>query len=274
MNLFTGTLIFIIGATIGSFLSVVVYRLDQHQKKVVFSRSICPDCKKQIKWTHLIPIFSWLFLRGKCAYCGKKISFHYLALEILTAISFLAVFLKWNFITAAASTIDPTALNYFIDWEIFRMFFYYLIIFSFLIGIFFYDLINKEIPDKLSIPAIVIAFFGGLIFGIPSLSSMLIGGAVLFGFFALQLYFSKGKWIGGGDLRLGALIGVLLGWKLGLVALVISYLVGGLASLILLISNKVTRKSTIPFGPFLVIGTITTIFFGEKILNWYINLGL
>lgn len=272
MTLFTAIIIFILGSAIGSFISVVIHRIKTKQKGILFSRSACPACKKKIKWQHLIPVFSWIYLGGKCAYCGKKISSHYLLLELITGLLFVTTFLKLNFITGTPSLINPTIISYQIDWKIFQEFFFYAVEFAFLVSIFFYDLLYKEIPDKLSLPAIAIAIIGGLIIGTPSGLSMLIGAGILFTFFSLQFFLSKGAWIGGGDLRMGILMGVLLGWEKGLLALMLAYILGGIFSLALLISKKVTRKTAIPFGPFLVIGTITALFFGESIINWYLNI--
>jgi leader peptidase (prepilin peptidase)/N-methyltransferase len=138
-------------------------------------------------------------------------------------------------------------------------------------AIFFYDLRHKEIPDQFSLPAIAIAVIGILAFDptLQTAANMLIGGGMIFLFFFLQYFISKGTWIGGGDLRLGALMGILLswttgsyaGWLVGILGLVIAYLVGGVFSLILIATKKLNRKSTIPFGPFLVIGTVAAIFF-------------
>lgn len=271
MELLAASIIFILGAAIGSYLSVIIYRLANNQKGALFGRSMCPSCKKKIKWQHLIPILSWLFLRGKCAYCGKKISAHYIMLELLTGALFLISFLNWNFIESTPSIVNPQILDYSINWQILEKLTFYLIEFSLLIGIFFYDLLHKEIPDELSLPAIIIAIVGGLIFGIPTPLNMLLGGASIFVFFLLQFVLSRGTWIGGGDLRLGALMGILLGWEKGLLALVIAYLVGGLLSLFLLAGKKIQRKSKIPFGPFLVFGILIAIFWGERILEWYFN---
>jgi prepilin signal peptidase PulO-like enzyme (type II secretory pathway) len=271
MTLLIATIIFILGTAIGSFLSVIIYRIHKNKKGIIASRSICPSCKKKLKARHLVPVFSWLFLRGKCAYCREKISSHYLILELATGLLFLSAFLTWNFIEIIPSTIDPTFLNYEINWKIFEIFIFYIIVFTFLIAIFFYDLMYRKIPDKISLPAIAIAIAGGLILKTTPALSMLIGGFGLFAFFALQLIISKGKWIGGGDLRLGALMGVLLGWQLGLVALIIAYFLGSIVSIILLIQKKATRKTAIPFGPFLIIGIFIAIFYGKQILEWYLS---
>ncbi len=264
-------LIFILGTTIGSFLSVVLFRLKEKKQSIFFSRSMCPACKKQLKARHLVPIFSWLFLRGRCGYCGAKISIHYLILELVTGLIFLVTFLKFNFLMVIPSTINPEMFNYFLDWKTLEIFVFYIIEFSLLIGIFFYDLLYKEIPDQLSLPAIGIAIAGGLIFGSPQPLSMALGGVMIFLFFALQFVLSRGTWIGGGDLRLGAFMGVFLGWEKGLLALVIAYIVGAIVSLILMLGKKVNRKSQIAFGPFLVMAVVVCVFYGDVILNWYLT---
>lgn len=271
MTILLSAIIFIFGTVIGSFLSVVLYRLHAKKKGICLSRSICPACKKALKWNHLIPVLSFLFLRGKCGYCNKKISSHYVLLELFTGLLFLFTFLNFNFLEGVKSITDPLSFNYTINWTIFQTFIFYIIEFAFLICIFFYDLMYKEIIDRISIPAIAIAIAGGIVFSLVSIPSMLIGGIGIFAFFSLQLILSKGKWIGGGDLRLGALMGFLLGWQIGIIALMIAYLFGSIVSIILLISRKVTRKSEIPFGPFLVTGTLLGVFYGNEILNWYLN---
>lgn len=269
MTTIAAILSFVFGTIIGSFLSVVIHRVRHNKKGIIFSRSICPSCKKPIKARHLIPVFSWLYLRGKCAYCGTKISSHYIALELLTGLLFLAAFFQWNFIETIPSVVNPEFLSYTVNWEIFSIFIFYLIEFSLLMAIFFYDLMYKEIPDQFSLTAIVVAIAGGLIFGTPIWTSMLIGGAVVLGFFLIQFILSRGTWIGGGDLRLGLFMGVLLGTQKGVLALILSYLFGAVISLILLSQKKVHRKSAIPFGPFLIAGTLVSIFFGQEILDWY-----
>lgn len=271
MTLFVSILVFIFGTAIGSFLSVVIHRIRHKQKGILLSHSVCPSCKKKLKWRHLIPVLSWLFLRGKCGFCGKKISTHYFSLELITGLLFLLTFLVWNFVLEIPSTVNPELLNYAINWHLFETFIFYIILFTFLIGIFFYDLLYQEIPDRFSLPAIAVTIVAVLLLGLTPPLSMLIGGAGIFLFFLAQLVMSKGKWIGGGDLRLGALMGLLLGWKLGLIALIISYFLGSLASVILLIQKKANRKSAIPFGPFLVTGTVIAIFYGNQILSWYLG---
>lgn len=271
MNNIVSIIIFVLGSCIGSFLSVIIYRLHSKTKGSIMGRSICTSCKKKIKWPHLTPILSWLFLKGKCAYCGKKIGIHYLALELISGLLFLSLYLKFNFLQTIPSTLDAQLLSYAIDWNMLSKLTFHLIEMSLLMAIFFYDLLYQEIPDHFSIPAIIIAIAGGLIFGSPSLIAMAIGGAGILSFFLLQFLISKGAWIGGGDLRLGLLVGVYLGWEQGLLAIILSYFIGAIFSIYLMLKGKVERKSAIAFGPFMVLGIIISIFYGDPILNWYLG---
>ncbi|MBD3329929.1 hypothetical protein GF354_00185 [Candidatus Peregrinibacteria bacterium] len=271
MILITAILIFILGTAVGSFLSVVLYRIRNRKKGIFLSRSICPHCDKTLKWIHLVPILSYVFLKGKCAFCNKRISIRYFLLELITGLTFLAVFLQWNFVDEVYSIVDPDITNYLVNWATFEYFIFYLILSVFLIAIFFYDILYKEIPDRLSIPAIAIAIAGGLTVGTPEPLDMLIGGCAIFGFFGLQYALSKGKWIGGGDLRMGALIGVILGLYKSLGALAIAYIGGTILLLPLIILKKIHKKSEVPFGPFLVIATFIMLFFGDEIISWYLS---
>lgn len=263
MTPFTLIVSFVFGTIIGSFLSVVIYRDHKKMKMNMRSRSICPHCKEKIHPKYLIPIVSYMLIGGKCAYCKKKISPHYFFIEVVSGLTMAITFATWTFIQ-----VKPE-LNFMLI--PFLNFAFYATIFSFLIAIFFYDLSYKLIPDKFSLPAIAIATIGGLLLKTVTPLSMLAGGVGIFLFFAVQFYASKGRWVGGGDLRLGALIGVLLGWKLGLVALLMAYLIGSIVSLPLLLLKKVGRKTQIPFGPFLISGVFIAIFLGDKLVNWYMS---
>lgn len=254
MNPFTVFITFVFGTLIGSFISVLIHRIKYKKKGILLGRSMCPNCKKPLKWFNLIPIFSWIFQQGKCSKCKNKISIHYPLLEIITGLVFVTTLLTWDF------TSQKELLPHFI---------FYLAEFIFLIAIFFFDLLYKEIPDSFSLPAIAIAIVGGLLLKTVEPVSMLLGVLVVGGFFLIQFVLSKGMWVGGGDIRLGALMGTLLGLKMGAVALVISYVVGGFFAAYLMIAKKVNRKTQIPFGPFLITGLLTTLFYGKQILSIY-----
>lgn len=250
--IFTLTLLFfILGAAWGSFLSVAV-------KRTPTGRSHCPKCKKTLGAFDLIPILSYIILRGKCRYCKKPIPLYYPGLEIICGLTFVLVYLKFMPLTAAPVEQIGKLIAF-------------LTITTVLLFIFFYDLFKLEIPDKIILPSIA----GGFLLSLTPLIdasfwSGLIGasGAVIF--FGGQMIVSNGAWVGGGDLKLGAFMGFILGWKLLLVALITAYVIGGIVGLALIITKRADRKTAIPFGPFLVLGTFTAFFAGEYILNWFI----
>ena len=272
MTLLTAIIIAVFGAAVGSFLSVVVYRVHSGKKGILLGRSMCPHCKKPLKWKHLIPIFSFLFLGGKCAYCGKRIGKHYFGLEVLTALVFVLTFLSWNFIIETPSTIDPNLISYTIDWRIFETFVFYILEMGLMMAIFFYDLLYREIPDRFSLPAIALGILAAFLFGAPGIASIGIGLLIIAVFFGGQILLSKGAWLGGGDLRLGALMAVLLGWEYMVVAMIIGYLFGAFVSIVLLLGNKASRSTAIPFGPFLITGLLISLFLGEEIVNLYFKI--
>lgn len=238
--------IFIFGLIIGSFLNVVILRL-KNGGSIILGRSKCPKCKKQIVWYDNIPLLSFILLKGKCRACHKKISWQYFLMELATAILFLACYFKFGFNLEL------------IGW---------LVVASFLLIIFTYDLKYFLILDSVSIPAIIFIFLFNIWRG-EDFKKLLISGIIISGFFLLQYLISRGRWLGGGDIRLGFLMGVLLGIENGLLALFLSYLIGSLIGVILLVIRKKTWKSALPFGPFLVAGSIISLFFGTKIVDWY-----
>lgn len=248
---------FILGASFGSFASVIIHRIHNQEKGILLGRSKCPNCQKVLKALHLIPVVSWVAQKGRCAFCKKDISSHYPILELFFGLAFAFVYSQ--FPAHLGASIPQLA--------------FYLISISFLLLIFFYDLIYKEIPDSFSLTAIIITLLAKLISPelLPSLSSMLIGAAIVGGFFLIQFLVSKGTWVGGGDIRLGALMGVLLGWQHGITALILAYLLGGVISILLLIKGKVRGKTEIAFGPFLVTATFIVLFWGDSLIDWYLN---
>lgn len=248
MNIFLAA---IFGAIIGSFLSVVISRLHKGEKGIIAGRSHCQHCKTPLKAKNLIPIFSWLAQKGRCSACHKPISVTYPLLEISTALVF-------------ALTINHFGL------EITTLL--YLALFTLYIAIFFYDLLYMEIPDRFSLTAIVIAILISLTIKTPAISDALWGGAIGLGFFLAQFLISQGRWIGGGDLRLGALIGLSLGIKGTLVALFSAYMLGAIYASFLLISGKAAKNHQLPFGPFLIAGFAISLIWSQEIIDWYWNI--
>ncbi len=246
-------LIFIFGLCIGSFLNCFIWRL--HEKKKVTGRSMCTKCKQQIAWFDNIPVISFLNLRGKCRNCKKSISWQYPAVELVTAILFtLSFFLNYQI------QLDNIIL-------IFRDFF----LISVMIIIFIYDLRWYLILDIVSLPACAVILILNLVLGYEW-QNLLLSGIIGGGFFLIQFVISKGKWIGGGDIRLGLLMGLSLGWPNILVALFIAYILGSVIGVGLIIAKKKQLSSQVPFGVFLSIATIITLFWGREIIDWYLGI--
>lgn len=252
-------LILAIGIAFGSFLTMLIPRIYKEESGIFLGRSHCFACKKQLKARDLIPVFSYLWNRGKCRFCKQSISTLYPLIEITTGVVFALIY--WKFPFESVSELPLTA--------------FYLLISLILIFTFFYDLKYLEISDRILIPGIVIAIIGALSFGVtPNITSALIGMAIGVSFFLIQILISRGKWVGGGDIRIGAFMGALLGWQMVLAALVISYIIGSIVTIPLLLIGKEKLGNKVPLGPFLVTGTFVTIFAGEQIINWYLNLFL
>ena len=247
---------FLLGACIGSFLNVVIYRYNTGMS--INGRSQCFSCGRTLTWYDLIPILSWLWFRGKCRTCKSKISWQYPLVEICTALIFLAVFM-----------FDGLSVSLVFD----------LVIFSTLIVMTVYDIRHKIIPDGLvAIFAIVgllkmlaqIFFVSGHFVGVP-ISVLpwwdLLAGAIFFVPFYLLWLVSKGKWIGLGDGKLAIGIGTFLGFGLGLSAIMIGFWSGAIFGLIGLFfaRNKLTMKSELPFAPFLILGVLIVFFTGFNV---------
>lgn len=247
-------IVFLIGVSIGSFINVVVYRTNAG--KGLGGRSCCTQCHHVISWWELIPVIGFLILRGKCRQCRTAISAEYPLVEGVTGLLFLGIYARYVY----AIDIGPIdALQYMFRDMVFA---------SILITLFLYDLKYFLILDRFSLPAMGVAVGVNLWMGV-SLSSMLLAAAVVGGFFLLQFSISRGRWIGGGDIRMGVLMGLMLGWPLALLAVFFAYALGAIVGLFLLRSKKAEWKSHLPFGTFLAVGTLVTLVWGGPILHWY-----
>jgi len=275
LEILTYIFIAIFGLCIGSFLNCVIYRMEY--KKSLNGWSFCPHCKHNLSWLDLFPVFSWLFLKGRCRYCKKKISWQYPVVEISTALLFLII-LNFKF----------EILNQFEILKFLNPIFLFYIAGS-LVVIFVYDLKHYLIPDKVLFPAIIITFLYRLfgVLWIPAFAGMTRGGAgmtgskIIFlenyllatvvagGFFLLIFLISKGRAMGFGDVKLAVLMGLLLGLPNVLVALFLAFFIGAIICVILMAFQKKGLKSEIPFGPFLILGTFIALFWGEQIIQWY-----
>ncbi len=254
-------LIFILGLSFGSFLSVVINRLETNEKGIIFGRSHCVFCKKVLKNGDLIPLLSILILKGKCRFCHKKISYDYFFIELMTGLLAVLTFLKFPFLMDGV--FDGWQLLTFVLYFIFGLFF---------IGIFFSDLKNMEIPDLLLFPFMGVSLIGSLFIAKTGLLSIVIATVIALVFFGGQIVLSKGKWLGEGDLYLGLAMAFIFGWQQFLIAICLTYGIGAILSLGLIAGKKVTPKTQVPFAPFMVMGSVLTIFLGERILNWYLQI--
>lgn len=254
--------LFIIGAAVGSFTSVVIYRLHHKKKGILKGRSSCTNCETELKPLDLIPIVSFLSLRGKCRYCDKEISYMYPLLELIAGGLFALLFLKYPFFNDALQFSGT-------HFGMYLLYAFYLFVFVFT---FFFDLHYLKVSDEILLPAILIGLIATIAFPLtPHIWNALVGAGIAVAFFGSQYLVSKGTWIGLGDLRIGALMGVVLGWKLTIVALFLSYLSGSLVSIFIIARKKKFLGVKIPFAPLLVTGTLITMFFGDTILEWYLQ---
>ncbi|MBT4850419.1 prepilin peptidase [Candidatus Parcubacteria bacterium] len=252
--------IFILGLFVGSFLNVVVLRLHR-QESFVKGYSKCLFCGHRLYARDLVPLFSYLQLRGKCRYCKHGFSAQYPMVELATGLTFALVF----------TNIFPHFTQMTLVWQDWVQFFLWLTMTAFLIIVFIYDLKYYLILDVVVIPAAILAFIFNMLLGVNPLS-MLLAAVVGGGFFLIQYVVSKGKWIGGGDIRLGFLMGIILGWPQILTALFIAYVLGSLISVGLLLFSKKHMSDKVPFGTFLAIATFLTMLYGQQLVHWYMNL--
>ncbi len=246
-------LAFIIGSVLGSFLNVVIDRLSTG-RGIVGGRSYCEHCKKTLSPIDLIPIFSYLILRGKCRFCKKNIPKRLIIVESLTGITF--VFVMGLFMTQTITFLSAIFLA---------------VILWCLIGIFFADIEYGIIPDLL----VILSMVGSIAFLYEkhiSLTNHLYAGLGALLFFLFLFVVTKGRGMGFGDVKFSFVLGFLLGFPSVLVALYIAFLTGALVSIILVVWRKLHFfGSTIPFGPFLVASVVISLFWGEKILQIFIG---
>lgn len=271
----------ILGLAIGSFLNVVAMRYDPEKDvfdlKNLGGRSHCPKCMRTLAWYELIPILSFIFLRARCRTCHQKISWQYPIVELLSALAFIAPFYWFNFFHQ----------NYIVS-SIWVLAFLAFLLLS-LIDLKFYI-----IPDSLNIFLAILGIAKILILYLTHKTqyfhtSFLGGYALLFSatenfwlnyilavltglvFFGIIIYISKGRGMGMGDLKLIVALGILLGWPDIIFTILFSFLIGGAVGLVLMLRRKKTMKDALPFGPLIVLGVLTTIFFGEAVLKIYFS---
>jgi leader peptidase (prepilin peptidase)/N-methyltransferase len=249
--------LFLIGLAVGSFLNVVIYRL-RHGKSPMQGRSYCDHCKKQLSWRDNIPLLSFVLLGGRCRYCQQKIATSYPLIEFLTGVEFLWVYwlLKTNF-------------GFFGQVEGFyslALLIYWLALFSGSLAILVFDLKYMLIPDQILWPLIGLAFIRLFISHHWQVVPVALGSGLFLG---LIHWLTKGKGMGWGDVKLGLLLGLVLGWPLVLVAYFFAFLTGASTGVILILLGKKKFKSKIAFGPFLILGMMVAKIWGWPFWQWY-----
>ena len=246
--------VFLFGLIIGSFLNSVIYRLEVGGS-IARERSRCPKCGHILAWYELVPLLSFAVQLGRCRVCGERISLQYPLVELATAVFFTLGYIS---LPAYGRAGLESA--------------YLLFVLASLLVIFVFDLKHYIIPNKVLYPLIVAALFhifiGSPIFlpAYPLLSALSSAG-----FFLSIFILSRGEWIGFGDVKFGVFMGLFLGFPNFLVALFFSYVLGALIGGALLLYRRKTFKSQIPFGPFLIAGTLIAYFYGNEIMQWYLN---
>lgn len=266
-HVFLVTAVFLFGAIIGSLLNVCIYRIPRHIS-IIMPPSRCPSCSNPIQALDNIPLLSYIFLKGKCRFCGEKIPFRYPLVELLNAV--LYTIILWRF-----------------DSQFSWILLIYFVFISSLIVIAFIDFEHQIIPDVITLPGTVL----GLIFGssilpdpffridllrftaitgvFTSLSGVLLGGGLFYAVGVLGSAVFKKEAMGGGDIKMMAMVGGFLGWKGVLLTTFIGSLLGSIIGLFLILVKGKEWGSKIPFGPYLAFGAVITLLFGQELLMRY-----
>jgi leader peptidase (prepilin peptidase)/N-methyltransferase len=245
---------FLFGSLVGSFLNVCIHRLPR-EESIVFPGSRCPACHIAIRPWDNIPILSFLLLRGRCRACGHPIAWRYPLVEGLTALLFAATVSRFG-VTPLAATL--------------------LVFVAALTVITFIDLDHQIIPNIITLPGIPLGILAGLVLGEPPLLDRIIGALAGAGFLYLVLFYGSAFYgqdaMGEGDLNLIAMVGAFLGWKAVALTTLLACLFGSAVGLALIALRRLGRRQHIPFGPFLSLGAVVALFWGEELITWYLRL--
>jgi leader peptidase (prepilin peptidase)/N-methyltransferase len=241
----------ILGLCVGSFLNVVIARVPAG-RSIVYPGSACPRCGKAIVWYDNLPVVSYLLLSGRCRNCRESISWRYPAVELACGALFLLAYQRFDLGPGLVSA---------------------LVLLAGLVAITSIDLDHQIIPDVLSLPGIVLGVLFSLAPGgigwVQSLAGVAVGGGVFVVIIAASVLVIGQAGMGVGDVKLGAMLGAFLGWKLALLSILLSMLLGGPLAATLLATGRKARRDPIPFGPFLALGGLISLFWGDAVLAWY-----
>jgi leader peptidase (prepilin peptidase)/N-methyltransferase len=248
------SLFFIYGAILGSFANVIILRLPKGES-IVRPRSRCPHCQTMIKWYDNIPIISWILLRAQCRQCKAPISWRYPFVEFLMGLSFVLAF-------------------HFIGWQ-----WYLLEVVIFLFAVItasFIDIDHFILPDIFTLSGIAIGLTGALLNPernfVEAVIGVILGGGFLWAIAYFYFVFRKEEGMGGGDIKLLAWIGAVLGWKAIPFVIISSSLIGAVGGGLIALRDRRGMKTVIPFGPYLAFGAVVVLFGGQQIARWYLGL--
>ncbi|SDK52104.1 prepilin peptidase [Natronincola ferrireducens] len=246
-------IIIMVGLLIGSFLNVCIYRIPR-EESIVYPSSHCPSCSTSLKPKDLIPVLSYMVCRGKCCYCREEISPRYPFIELFNSVLYVLLYIQFG---------------------LSLQFMAYGALASILLAISMIDYYHQIIPDGM----VILIFLIGLVYkavhmllydtSFPLLNS--IGGLLMGGGFFLLIAIISNGGMGGGDIKLMGVLGFWLGWKTTLLMMLLSFLIGGGLSVLLLAFKKKSRKEAVPFGPFIALAAFITICWQREILTWYIE---
>lgn len=268
-------LLILFGLCLGSFVNALVWRVHKQstvkskkqaaEYSIAHGRSMCTDCGHQLGFADLVPALSWLVLRGKCRYCHKRISWQYPAVEMATAALFIISYVFWP------RDLTGIEIGVFSLW---------LAVLVGLMALLVYDLRWMLLPNRIVFPLYYLA--GGVVIlrliqelSLETLANNILAVAVGGGIFYVLFQISAGRWIGGGDVKLGFLLGAFVGTPVfALLMLFVASLLGCIVSLPLLLTKSAKKNTRIPFGPFLIMACVIVMLWGQRIVDWYLDLVL
>ncbi len=251
MNLIMGIFVFICGLIFGSFFNVCIFRI-QKGESIAYPPSHCTSCSNELKWYDLVPVLSYVVLKGKCRYCKEKISLRYPIIELITGILFYLIFLKYG--------IDILTIKF-------------IVFISLLIVIGMIDFDTTDVYSSTTITGmaagvifILVGVYYKIDVAVPFILGGLLGGTII----AIIILTTKG--MGWGDAEICLLCGLFLGWKLTVVMLMLSFVLGGIVGMLLIALKIKGRKDYIAFGPFITIAAMITVFLGQNMINYYFSI--
>lgn len=246
--------LFVIGAVLGSFLNVVIYRVPRGES-VVGPPSACPSCGTRLRWSDNVPILGYLLLRARCRYCGAEISPRYLIVEVLSGLLPVLLFVRLGW-----------SREFLVFWPLACV----------LLVVSFIDLDLRIIPDRVTLPGIVVGLVAAPLLGLlpfwDSLLGLVVGGGVLYAIGFLGELILRKESMGGGDVKLAAMLGAFVGWKMVILALFVAFFLGAAVGTAVIAVKPRDWDRAVPFGPFIALGAVLVTLWGHAAVDWYARL--